>query len=79
MNFNSADAGVGLWPLSESGNANFDPDAISYGIASDTSCSDFSFLNSLDPQESEPFDLSFQFSDPHQNGKYLCILVKDKL
>lgn len=79
VTFSGADAGVGLWSLSESGNVNFNPDAILYGIASDSGCSDVSFLNHLDPQETEPFDLSFQFSDASQNGKYLCIILKDKL
>lgn len=79
VSFSGADAGVGLWKSSESGHVNFNPGALSYGVASTADCSDFSWKGMLEPQETEPFNLSFQFSDASQNGKYLCILLKDKL
>jgi hypothetical protein len=33
----------------------------------------------LNPQSSESFNLNFEFTDASQNGKYLCIVTKDKV
>ncbi len=80
VSFSGSDAGgAGLWKQSESGNPQFDATAISYGLASDVNCSNFVSIDSLSPQEIEPYSLNFEFNDVTQNGKYLCIVVKDKV
>ena len=61
--------------------AGINTNTISYGVATDSNCSDYTAIESLIPLAgaNEPFSFSFDFSDGSQNEKYLCLSVTDKV
>ena len=61
--------------------AGINTNTISYGVATDSNCSDYTAIDSLIPLAgaNEPFSFSFDFSDGSQNEKYLCLSVNDKV
>ena len=61
--------------------AGINTNTISYGVATDSNCSDYTAIESLIPLAgaNEPFSFSFDFSDGNQNEKYLCLSVNDKV
>ena len=61
--------------------AGINTNTISYGVATDSNCSDYTAIESLIPPAgaNEPFSFSFDFSDGSQNEKYLCLSVNDKV
>ena len=61
--------------------AGINTNTISYGVATDSNCSDYTAIESLIPLAgaNEPFSFSFDFSDGSQNEKYLCLSVNDKV
>ena len=71
--------GAGLWKEDEKNDPKYDDSAITWGIWEDENCQNYQMIWSLDPQSSEPFTLNFEFTDVSQNGKYLCIVAKDKV
>ena len=42
-------------------------------------CSGYMSLDGVAPGATEPFTLNFEIDDANQNGKYLCVVVKDKV
>ena len=71
--------GAGLWKSTEVSDPDYDAYAISYGVASSSTCGDFMSLDGVVPGATEPFTLNFEIDDANQNGKYLCVVVKDKV
>ena len=71
--------GAGLWKSTETTDPDYDAHAISYGVASSSTCGDFMSFDSVAPWTTEPFVLDFEIDDANQNGKYLCVVVKDKV
>ena len=71
--------GAGLWKSTETTDPDYDAHAISYGVASSPTCGDFMSFDSVAPWTTEPFALDFEIDDANQNGKYLCVVVKDKV
>ena len=71
--------GAGLWKSTETTDPDYDAYAISYGVGSDANCSGYVFLNGVAPWATEPFTLNFEIDDTNQNGKTLCVVVKDKV
>ena len=71
--------GAGLWKSTETTDPDYDAHAISYGVASSSTCGDFMSFDSVAPWATEPFILNFEIDDANQNGKYLCVVVKDKV
>ena len=61
--------------------AGINTNTISYGVATDSNCNDYTAIESLIPLAgaNEPFSFSFDFSDGSQNEKYLCLSVTDKV
>ena len=61
--------------------AGINTNTISYGVATDSNCSDYTAIESLIALAgaNEPFRFSFDFSDGSQNEKYLCLSVNDKV
>ena len=66
---------AGLWKKSQS----YDPSALSYGVGDDEKCTNYRSISALNPGETEPYTLWFDFSDQNSNGKYLCIRAEDKV
>ena len=66
---------AGLWKKSQS----YDPSALSYGVGDDEKCTNYRSISALNPGETEPYTLWFDFSDQNSNGKYLCIKAEDKV
>ena len=80
LTFQASDEwGAGLWKESEMNDIDYDDSAISYGIGDDETCANYGMITTLSPQSTEPFKVSFDFTDATQNGKYLCVVVKDKV
>ena len=71
--------GAGLWKSTETADPDYDAYAITYGVASSSTCGDFMNLDGVAPWATEPFTLNFEIDDVSQNGKYLCVVVKDKV
>ena len=71
--------GAGLWKSTETTDPDYDAHAITYGVASSSTCGDFMSLDGVAPWATEPFALDFEIDDVNQNGKYLCVVVKDKV
>ena len=71
--------GAGLWKSTETTDPDYDAHAITYGVASSSTCGDFMSLDGVAPWATEPFALDFEIDDINQNGKYLCVVVKDKV
>ena len=71
--------GAGLWKSTETIDPDYDAHAISYGVASSSTCGDFMSFDGVAPWATEPFALDFEIDDVNQNGKYLCVVVKDKV
>ena len=71
--------GAGLWKSTETTDPDYDAYAISYGVASSSTCGDFMSLDGVVPGATEPFTLNFEIDDANQNGKTLCVVVKDKV
>ena len=71
--------GAGLWKSTETTDPDYDAHAISYGVASSSTCGDFMSFDGVAPWATEPFALDFEIDDVNQNGKYLCVVVKDKV
>ena len=71
--------GAELWKSTETTDPDYDAYAISYGVASSSTCGDFMSLDGVVPGATEPFTLNFEIDDVNQNGKYLCVVVKDKV
>ena len=71
--------GAGLWKENEKSNPNYNSWAITYGISSNKTCDNYKSLGNLEPQTTEPFNYTFDFSDSNYNNQYLCIQVKDKV
>ena len=70
--------GAGLWKKNEN-DPNYNSWAITYGTSSNKTCDNYISLGELDPQTTEPFNYTFDFSDSKYNNQYLCIQVKDKV
>ena len=72
--------GAGLWKkVDENSDPNYNSWAITYGISSNKTCDNYTSLGNLEPQTTEPFEYTFDFSDSNHNNEYLCIQVKDKV
>ena len=71
--------GAGLWKSTEAADPHYDAYAITYGVGSDANCSGYMSLDGVAPGATEPFTLNFEIDDANQNGKYLCVVVKDKV
>ena len=73
--------GVGLRTQTDYDNnvAGFDRNALSYFFSSQDDCSSIEGKTILSPWTTEPFALDFEIDDVSQNGKYLCVVVKDKV
>ena len=71
--------GAGLWKSTEVADPDYDAYAITYGVGSDANCSGYMSLDGVVPGATEPFTLNFEIDDANQNGKYLCVVVKDKV
>ena len=71
--------GAGLWKSTEVADPDYDAYAITYGVGSDANCSGYMSLDGVAPGATEPFTLNFEIDDANQNGKYLCVVVKDKV
>ena len=71
--------GAGLWKENEKNDPKYDDLAITWWVWEDENCQNYEMISALNPQLAEPFNLSFEFSDASQNGKYLCIVAKDKV
>ena len=71
--------GAGLWKSTETTDPDYDAYAITYGVGSDANCSGYMSLDGVAPGATEPFTLNFEIDDANQNGKYLCVVVKDKV
>ena len=71
--------GAGLWKENEKNDPKYDDSAITWWVWEDENCQNYEMISALNPQLAEPFNLSFEFSGASQNGKYLCIVAKDKV
>ena len=71
--------GAGLWKSTEVADPDYDAYAITYGVGLDVNCSGYMSLDGVAPEATEPFTLNFEIDDANQNGKYLCVVVKDKV
>ena len=72
--------GAGLWKKAdENSDPNYNSWAITYGISSNKTCDSYRSLGNLEPQTTEPFEYTFDFSNTNYNNQYLCIQVKDKV
>ena len=73
--------GAGLWKKNENSEPNYNSWAITYGISSNKTCDNYTSLGNLEPQTTEPFEYTFDFSNTNynNNNEYLCIQVKDKV
>ena len=71
--------GAGLWKENEKSDQNYNSWAITYGISLNKTCDNYTSLGKLEPQTTEPFKYTFDFSDSNYNNQYLCIQVKDKV
>ena len=71
--------GAGLWKSTEAADPDYDAYAITYGVGLDANCSGYLSLDGVAPGATEPFTLNFEIDDANQNGKYLCVVVKDKV
>ena len=72
--------GAGLWKkVDENSDSNYNSWAITYGISSNKTCDNYTSLGNLEPQTTEPFEYTFDFSNTNYNNQYLCIQVKDKV
>ena len=73
--------GVGLRTQTDYDNnvAGFDWNALRYFFSSQDDCSSVEGQTILAPWTTEPFTLNFEIDDANQNGKYLCVVVKDKV
>ena len=71
--------GAGLWKENEKNDPKYHDSAITWWVWEDENCQNYQMNWDLIPQLAEPFNLSFEFSDASQNGKYLCIVAKDKV
>ena len=60
--------------------SNYNVNAITYGVATQSDCSDFSFQGSIDPQDTEPFtQLSFSLNVADHQGEFVCLFAEDKV
>ena len=71
--------GAGLWKENEKSDPNYNSWAITYGISSNKTCDNYKSLGNLEPQTTEPFNYTFDFSDSNYNNQYLCLQVRDKV
>ena len=71
--------GAGLWKSTEVADPHYDAYAITYGVGSDANCSGYMSLDGVAPGATEPFTPNFEIDDANQNGKTLCVVVKDKV
>ena len=71
--------GAGLWKENEKSDPKYNDWAITYGISSNKNCNNYTILGKLEPQTTEPFEYTFDFSNTNYNNQYLCIQVKDKV
>ena len=71
--------GAGLWKENEKNDPKYDDSAITWWVWEDENCQNYEMILALNPQSSESFNLNFEFTDASQNGKYLCIVTKDKV
>ncbi len=71
--------GAGLWKENEKNDPKYDDSAITWWVWEDENCQNYEMILALNPQSSESFNLNFEFTDASQNGKYLCIVAKDKV
>ena len=71
--------GAGLWKENEKSDPKYNDWAITYGISSNKTCDNYTSLGKLEPQTTESFKYTFDFSDSNYNNQYLCIQVKDKV